>query len=98
MEQPFVTPVEPEAELRLWAAPRMVIVTQIAGGAVFLLMALTNLVGDQSGWHRFLGALAALVAGVAFGVGGSLSVHGRMVRRHMEAWHAEGTTPHPREG
>lgn len=88
-----VTPVEPEADLRLWAAPRMVIVTQFAGGVVFLLLALTNLTGDPSGWHRFLAVLAALVGGVAFGVGGSLSVHATMVRRHMEAWHAEGVVP-----
>ena len=104
MERPVVTPatsvtpVEPEADLRLWAAPRMVIVTQFAGGAVFVLLALTNLVGEPSGWHRFLAVLAALVGGVAFGVGGSLSVHATMVRRHMEAWHAEGVVPQPRRG
>ena len=95
-----VRPVEPEADLRLWAAPRMVVVTQFAGGVVFLLLALTNLTGDPSGWHRFLAVLAALVGGVAFGVGGSLSVHATMVRRHMEAWHAEGVVPsaHPGDG
>jgi hypothetical protein len=88
-------PVEPEADLRLWAAPRMVIVTQFAGGVVFLLLALTNLTGDPSGWHRVLAVIAALVGGVAFGVGGSLSVHGTMVRRHMAAWHTPDGSARP---
>jgi hypothetical protein len=98
MERPVVNPVpvaaaEPEAELELWAAPRMVIVTQFAGGVVFVILALTNLLADTGGWQRFLGVLAAVVGGVAFGVGGSLAAHGRLVRRHMEVWHADGTTP-----
>jgi hypothetical protein len=101
MEHPSVTPVhvaavEPEAELQLWAAPPMVVVTQFVGGVVFVILALTNLLGDTNGWHRFLGVLAAIVGGVAFGVGGSLSAHARMVRRHVEVWHGEGAVVQPR--
>jgi len=81
---------EPEGSLGLWAVPRIVVVTQFAAGAVFLLMALVNVAGDHpSGWERFLGVAAALVAGMAFGVAGSLRALGRMVRRHMTTWHPD---------
>jgi hypothetical protein len=81
---------EPEGSLGLWAVPRIVVVTQFVGGAVFLLMALVNVAGsDPSGWERLLGVAAALAAGMAFGVAGSLRALGRMVRRHMEAWHPD---------
>ena len=87
MDKAVVTPVEsaaPAGELRLWAAPRMVVVTQFLAGVVFLVMALVNLVGGEpSGWERFIGVVAALVAGMAFGVAGSMQVQGRMVRRHL---------------
>jgi hypothetical protein len=87
MDRPVVVPVqtEPEPELQLWAAPRVIVVTQFLAGAVFLVMALVNLLVDQpSGWQRFIGVLAAVVSGMAFGVAGSLQVQGRMVRRHLE--------------
>jgi len=97
MDRPVVTPVEPaetvEAveDVRLWAAPRMVVVTQFLAGVVFLVMALVNLVGDDpSGWERFIGVVAALVAGMAFGVAGSLRMQARMVRRHLETCGATG--------
>jgi hypothetical protein len=94
MDEPVVTPVEStpsQAELRLWVAPRMVVVTQFLAGVVFLVMALVNLAGsDPSGWERLLGVLTSLVAGMAFGVAGSLRVQGRMVRRHLESCHASG--------
>ena len=81
---------EPEGSLGLWAVPRIVVVTQFVAGAVFLLMALVNVAGAHpSGWERFLGVAAALVAGMAFGVAGSLRALGRMVRRHMAAWHPD---------
>lgn len=81
---------EPEGSLGLWAVPRIVVVTQFVAGAVFLLMALVNLAGaEPSGWERFLGVLSALVAGMAFGVAGSLQALARMVRRHMAAWHPD---------
>ena len=80
---------EPEAP-DLWAVPRIVVTTQFVAGGVFLLMALVNLLGsDHSGWHRLLGIVGAVVAGMAFGVAGSLRAQGRMVRRHMAAWHPE---------
>lgn len=88
MEDPIVTPVEPagsETDLGLWVAPRMVVVTQFLAGVVFLVMALVNLLGDEpSGGERFIGVVAALVAGMAFGVAGSMRVQGRMVRRHLD--------------
>ena len=95
MDHPVVTPV-PAAdevdEVRLWAAPRIVVVTQALAGVVFLAMALVNLLGDHpSGWERFIGVIAAVVAGMAFGVAGSLRVQGRMVRRHLDTHHR--TTP-----
>jgi protein-S-isoprenylcysteine O-methyltransferase Ste14 len=97
MDNPVVTPVEstpPEGELRLWAAPRMVVVTQFVAGVVFLVMALVNLAGSEpSGWERFIGVVAALVAGMAFGVAGSLRVQGRMVRRHLAGCQAPTTAP-----
>jgi hypothetical protein len=81
---------EPEGSLGLWAVPRIVVVTQFVAGAVFLVMALVNLAGEHpSGWERFLGVAAALVAGMAFGVAGTLRALGRMVRRHMQAWHPD---------
>ena len=81
---------EPEGSLGLWAVPRVVVVTQFVGGAVFLLMALVNVAGAHpSGWERFLGVAAALVAGMAFGTAGSLRAFGRMVRRHMQTWHPD---------
>ena len=81
---------EPEASVDLWAVPRVVVTTQLIAGAVFLLMALVNLAGsDPTGWERFIGVVAALVAGMAFGVAGSLRAQGRMVRRHMAAWHPD---------
>ena len=81
---------EPEGSLGLWAVPRIVVVTQFVAGAVFLVMALVNIAGDApSGWERFLAVAAALVAGMAFGVAGSLRALGRMVRRHMAAWHPD---------
>jgi hypothetical protein len=99
MDNPVATPVEstpPEGELRLWAAPRMVVVTQFAAGVVFLVMALVNLAGaEPSGWERFVGVVAALVAGMAFGVAGSLRVQGRMVRRHLAGCQASATGPAP---
>jgi hypothetical protein len=79
---------EPEGSLGLWAVPRIVVVTQFVGGAVFLLMAVVNVAGADPG-GRFLGVAAALVAGMAFGVAGSLRALGRMVRRHMETWHPD---------
>ena len=95
MDRPVVTPVtpaesaEPVEEVRLWAAPRMVVVTQFLAGVVFLVMALVNLVGEEpSGWERFIGVVAALVAGMAFGVAGSLRMQARMVRRHLETCQA----------
>jgi hypothetical protein len=85
---------EPEGSLGLWAVPRIVVVTQLVAGAVFLAMALVNVAGDDpGGWERFLGVTAALVAGMAFGVAGSLRVLGRMVRRHMAAWHPDVPDP-----
>ncbi|MGY2875604.1 HAMP domain-containing protein [Marmoricola sp. URHA0025 HA25] len=88
---------EPEGSLGLWAVPRVVVVTQFVAGAVFLLMALVNLAGSEpSGWERFLGVAAALVAGMAFGVAGSLRALGRMVRRHMDAWHPDVPAPEAR--
>lgn len=85
---------EPEGSLGLWAVPRVVVVTQFIAGAVFLLMALVNLAGAHpSGWERFLGVAAALVAGMAFGVAGSLRALGRMVRRHMASWHPDVPAP-----
>jgi hypothetical protein len=85
MDRPVVVPVQTEPELQLWAAPRVLVVTQFLAGAVFLVMALVNLLVDQpSGWQRFIGVLAAVVSGMAFGVAGSLQVQGRMVRRHLE--------------
>ena len=88
MDRPVVTPVETvetNEDVRLWAAPRMVVVTQFVAGLVFLVMALVNLLGDHpSGWERFIGVVAAVVAGMAFGVAGSLRFQGRMVRRHLE--------------
>jgi hypothetical protein len=81
---------EPEGSLGLWAVPRVVVVTQFVAGAVFLVMALVNVAGDDpSGWERFLAVAAALVAGMAFGVAGSLQALGRIVRRHMAAWHPD---------
>jgi hypothetical protein len=80
---------EPDAP-DLWAVPRIVVTTQLVAGGVFLLMALVNLVGpDQSAWQRVLGLVAAVVSGMAFGVAGSLRSQGRMVRRHMAAWHPD---------
>jgi len=80
---------EPEAP-DLWAVPRIVVTTQFVAGGVFLLMALVNLLGAHpSGWQRFLGIVAAVVAGMAFGVAGTLRSAGQMVRRHMAAWHPE---------
>ena len=94
MDRPVVTPAEPaEAveEVRLWAAPRMVVVTQFLAGVVFLVMALVNLVGEEpSGWERFIGVVAALVAGMAFGVAGSLRMQARMVRRHLDTCGTNG--------
>jgi hypothetical protein len=85
---------EPEASADLWAVPSVVVTTQLIGGAVFLLMALVNLAGpDPSGGERFIGVLAALAAGMAFGVAGSLRSQGRMVRRHMTAWHPDVPVP-----
>ena len=85
---------EPEGSLGLWAVPRIVVVTQFVAGAVFLLMALVNVAGDHpNGWERFLGVAAALVAGMAFGVAGSLRALGRMVRRHMASWHPDLPAP-----
>jgi hypothetical protein len=85
MESPVVVPVEAQEDARLWAAPRMIVVTQFIAGVVFLVMALVNLLGDHpSGWQRFIGVVAAVVAGMAFGVAGSLRVQGRMVRRHLD--------------
>ena len=81
---------EPEATADLWAVPRIVVTTQLIAGAVFLLMALVNLAGSHpSGWERFIGVVAALVAGMAFGVAGCLRAQGLMVRRHMAAWHPD---------
>jgi len=95
MDRPVVSPVaatEQVEEVRLWAAPRIVVVTQAIAGVVFLVMALVNLLGDRpSGWERFIGVIAAVVAGMAFGVAGSLRVQGRMVRRHLDTHHR--TTP-----
>jgi hypothetical protein len=63
----------------------MIVVTQFIAGVVFLVMALVNLLGDDpSGWQRFIGVVAAVVAGMAFGVAGSLRLQGRMVRRHLD--------------
>jgi hypothetical protein len=88
---------EPEGSLDLWAVPRMVVTTQLAAGAVFLLMALVNLLqAHPSGWERFIGVVAAVVAGMAFGVGGVLRSQGRMVRRHMAAWHPDLPVPQRR--
>jgi hypothetical protein len=89
MDRPVVVPVQNESDsvpsLQLWAAPRIIVVTQFLAGAVFLVMALVNLLGDEpSGGERFIGVLAAVVSGMAFGVAGSLQVQGRMVRRHLE--------------
>jgi len=85
---------EPEGSLGLWAVPRIVVVTQFLAGAVFLLMALVNIAGsDPGGWQRFLGVVSALVAGMAFGVAGSLRALSRMVRRHMAAWHPDVPEP-----
>ena len=91
VDQPVVTPVvsaEEVEDVRLWAAPRVVVVTQALAGVVFLVMALVNLLGDHpSGWERFIGVIAAIVAGMAFGVAGSLRVQGQMVRRHLDTHH-----------
>ena len=88
---------EPEGSLGLWAVPRIVVVTQLLAGAVFLCMALVNLVGGQpTGFERLIGVVAALVAGMAFGVGGSLRVQSRMVRRHMATWHPDVPVPERR--
>lgn len=88
MEPAVVAPVESEEDVRLWAAPRMIVVTQFLAGVVFLVMALVNLLGDhQSGWDRFVGVIGAVVAGMAFGVAGSLRLQGRMVRRHLSTCH-----------
>ena len=91
MDQPAVTPVtaaEEVEDVRLWAAPPIVVVTQALAGVVFFVMALVNLLGDHpSGWERFIGVVAAVVAGMAFGVAGSLRVQGRMVRRHLDTHH-----------
>jgi hypothetical protein len=91
MDRPVVTPVEQvepvEAveDVRLWAAPRMVVVTQFLAGVVFLVMALVNLVGDDpSGWERFIGVVAALDAEGHPGDEGSLRMQARMVRRHLQ--------------
>lgn len=85
---------EAEESLGLWAVPRVVVVTQVVAGAVFLLMALVNLAGaEPSGWERFLGVAAALVAGMSFGAAGTLRFLGRMVRRHMATWHPDDPTP-----
>jgi hypothetical protein len=85
MEIPVVVPAEAQEDARLWAAPRMIVVTQFIAGVVFLVMALVNLLGHHpSGWQRFIGVVAAVVAGMAFGVAGSLRVQGRMVRRHLD--------------
>jgi hypothetical protein len=96
MDEPVVTPVAPTDEVqdvRLWAAPSIVVVTQALAGCVFLGMALVNLLGDHpSGWQRFIGVIAALVAGMAFGVAGSVRVQGTMVRRHLAACRA-GAVP-----
>lgn len=88
---------ESEGSLELWAVPRMVVTTQVVAGVVFLLMALVNLVGDQpSGWERFIGVVAAVVAGMAFGVGSCMHFQSRMVRRHIAAWHPDVPVPEGR--
>lgn len=84
MESPVVVPVEADEPVSLWAAPRMVVVTQAVAGVVFLVMALVNLLGAHpSGWQRFIGVVAAVVSGMALGVAGSMRVQARMVRRHL---------------
>ena len=93
MDHPVVVPVQTEEDVRLWAAPRMIVLTQFVAGVVFLVMALVNLLGDHpSGWQRFIGVIAAVVAGMAFGVAGSLRFQGRMVRRHLETCGVDRTT------
>jgi hypothetical protein len=102
MENPVVVPVVPveaQEDARLWAAPRMVVVTQFIAGVVFLVMALVNLLGDHpSGWERFIGVVAAVVAGMAFGVAGSLRLQGRMVRRHLETCRPAPSQTEPLRG
>jgi hypothetical protein len=72
----------------------MIVVTQFIAGVVFLVMALVNLLGDHpSGWQRFIGVVAAVVAGMAFGVAGSLRLQGRMVRRHLDTCRPASAQP-----
>ena len=71
----------------LWEPPRTTIVMEIVLGVVMLGVAATNLGADPTGWERVGGYLAALVGGLAIGVGLCLVHQGRMVRRHMATQH-----------
>ncbi len=59
-----------------------------AGVRGFLIAALSDLAGENpTAWERFLGLAAALVSGLALGIGASLHRQRRMVSRHMASQH-----------
>jgi len=88
---------ERAGHVELWVVPPIVITSELVGGAVFLLIALVNLLEDDpTGWDLLVGIVAAVASGMAFGVAGSLGVQSRMVTRHMAAWHPDIPVPSSR--
>jgi ABC-type nitrate/sulfonate/bicarbonate transport system permease component len=78
----------------LWAPPVVVAVSQLVTFAALLVVAWTNLAGENpTSWERFLGFAAALVSGLALGVGVCLYRQGRTVRHHMASQHPGAPVP-----
>jgi len=78
----------------LWVAPVGLIVFQAGIAVLFLLVAVTHLLGDDpSSWDRAMGFAAAAVCGLGAGATMGMWTQRRMVERHLNLCHGGVEAP-----